>query len=177
MPTILTHAALPLVAAWGVGAPRRLALAAAMIALAPDLDVVGRAFGIPHQALLGHRGISHSLLFALLLALLAWTAMPRDRPGWSLAFLFAAAASHGLADMYTHGSKGIMLWWPLGEARYEWQFQPIEASGILARSITGGSLPGILLAELLWLVLPAFLLAALYRLAKRPYIDLRKGQS
>lgn len=177
MPTILTHAALPLIAAWGLRAPRRLALAAAIVALAPDLDVAGRAFAIPHQALLGHRGISHSLLFALLLALLAWTAIARERPRWSLAFLFAAAASHGLADMYTRGSKGIMLWWPLGEARYEWQFQPVEASGIFARSITGGSLPAILLAELLWLVLPAFLLAALYRLARRPYIDLRKGQS
>jgi inner membrane protein len=180
VPTIVTHAALPLIAAWGLGPaliPPRLALAAAFLAVAPDLDIIGRAFAVPHYALLGHRGISHSLLVAALLALLALPLLPRARPLSSAFFLFAAAASHGLADMFTHGSKGIMLWWPLSYARYGWELQPIEASGILARSITDGSLPGILLAELLWLVLPALLLVVLYRLGRRAYIDLAKGQS
>ena len=177
MPTILTHAALPLIAAWGLRAPPRLAIAGALVAVAPDLDVIGRAFAVPHFALLGHRGISHSLLVALALALLALPLLPRGRPRWSALFLFAAAASHGLADMFTHGSKGLMLWWPLSETRYGWQLQPIEASGVLARSITDGTLPRILLGELLWLVLPALLLVALYRLGRSPYIDLAKGQS
>ncbi|HET7708587.1 MAG TPA: metal-dependent hydrolase [Sphingomicrobium sp.] len=177
MPTILTHAALPLVAAWGLRLPRRLALAGALLAVAPDVDVIGRAFDVPHFDLLGHRGVSHSLLAALILALLAWPLIGRGRPFRSVLFLFAAAASHGLADMATHGSKGIMLWWPLSQARYEWRLQPIEASGILARSVTDGSLPGLLLAEFLWLVLPALLLVALYRLGRRSYIDLARGQS
>ena len=63
MPTILTHAALPLIAAWAAGpqhVPRKLALAGAIIAVIPDLDVAGRAFGISSESLLGHRGISHS---------------------------------------------------------------------------------------------------------------------
>ena len=178
MPTVLTHAALPLVAAWGSGPariPPRLALAGAVLALAPDLDVLGRAFAVPHYAMLGHRGISHSLLFALALACLAVPLMPAGRRLWAVLFLFAAAASHGLADMFTHGSKGIMLWWPLSDTRYGWPLQPIEASGILVRSIANGSLPGILLAELVWLVLPALLFAALYRLPHRPYIDLAEG--
>ena len=180
MPTVLTHAALPLIAAWGLGpvrVPPRLALAAIVVAVAPDLDVVGRGFGVPHFALLGHRGISHSLLVAAILALLALPWMSGARRLWSFAFLFGAAASHGLADMFTHGSKGIMLFWPLSDTRYGWPLQPVEASGILARSITDGSLDNILLAELQWLVLPALLLAALYRLVRRPYIDLARGQS
>jgi len=180
VPTILTHVALPLVAAWGLGRSRispRLAFAGALVAVAPDLDIVGRAFAVPHYALLGHRGISHSLLFAAALACLAVPFMPAGRRLWSGLFLFAAAASHGLGDMFTHGSKGIMLWWPLTEARFGWQLQPVEASGILGRSIADGSLPGILLSELLWLVLPALLLAVLYRRYRRSYIDLAKGQS
>ena len=49
MPTVLTHAALPLVAAWAVGPkriPPSLAVAGAIVAVLPDLDVAGRAFGI-----------------------------------------------------------------------------------------------------------------------------------
>lgn len=180
MPTILTHAALPLIVAWGLGpakVPPALALTAVAFAIAPDLDVIGGAFDVPHNGLLGHRGISHSLLAAALLALLALPWLPVGRRIWPALFLFAAAASHGLADMFTHGSKGILLFWPLSDTRYSWDYQPIEASGILGRSIADGSLGGILLAELWWLILPAMALAILYRLGRRPYIDLGKGQS
>ena len=157
--------------------PRRLAVAAAIVAIAPDLDIVGRAFAVPHYALLGHRGISHSLSVAALLALLALPLLPRNWPRWSTLFLFAAAASHGLADMFTHGSKGIMLWWPLGDARYGWQLQPIEASGVLARSITSGSLPHILIAEAVWLLGPALIVALIARRLLPPHIDLGKAQT
>ena len=77
MPTVLTHAALPLIAAWALGpkrVPPRLAVAGALLAVAPDLDVIGRAFDMPHTAPLGHRGISHSIIAAALLALLALAA-------------------------------------------------------------------------------------------------------
>lgn len=180
MPTILTHAALPLIAAWGLGSarvPRRLAFAGALLAVAPDFDVVGRLLDVPHDAILGHRGISHCLLFALAMALLAMPLMGRCRPAWTFAFLFAAGASHGLADMLTQGSKGIMLWWPLSEVRYDWAEQPIPASGVLARSITDGSLPYILWAELCWLLVPLLIVAAIVRWLLPPDIDLAKGQT
>lgn len=180
MPTILTHAALPLIAAWGLGPerlPRRVAIAGALVAIAPDLDVVGRLFDVPHTAPLGHRGISHSMLAALVLATLARFAVARERGMFTVVFLFLAAASHGLADMLTDGGKGIMLWWPLSDVRYAWVERPVEVSGILGRSITNGRLPHILWTELIWLVAPALLLAILVRFAATTHIDLDKGQS
>ena len=180
MPTILTHAALPLIAAWALGPKRvspRLAVTGALVAIAPDLDVIGRAFDIPHTAPLGHRGISHSLVAAALLALLATIGSARDRPLPSFAFLFAAAASHGLTDMLTDGGKGIMLWWPLSDVRFAWAERPVEVSGILGRSIVDGRLPAVLRSELVWLVAPALLLALLVRVLTTPHIDLDKGQS
>jgi inner membrane protein len=64
VPTIITHAALPLIAAWGVGKriPAGLALAGAGAAMLPDADVVGFLLGIPYDAPLGHRGASHSFI-------------------------------------------------------------------------------------------------------------------
>lgn len=179
MPTILTHAALPLIAAWGLGPgriPPKLAVAGALLAVAPDLDVIGRAFDIPHTAPLGHRGISHSIVAAALLALLGMV-VARDRPLQAFAFLFAAAASHGLTDMLTNGGKGIMLWWPLSDVRYAWPERPVEVSGILGRSITNGQLPAILWSELCWLIAPALILAGFVRLVMGHHIDLPKGQS
>jgi inner membrane protein len=180
MPTVLTHAALPLIAAWALGpkrVPPRLAAMGALLAIAPDLDVIGRAFDIPHTAPLGHRGVSHSLIAAALLAFIGMAARVRERPLISFAFLFAAASSHGLTDMLTDGGKGIMVWWPLTDVRYAWTERPVEVSGILGRSIANGRLPAILWSELLWLVGPALILAWLVRRMTAPHIDLHKGQS
>jgi inner membrane protein len=36
-----------------------------LCSLLPDVDVVGFAMGIPYEHLLGHRGLTHSLSFAV----------------------------------------------------------------------------------------------------------------
>ena len=180
MPTILTHAALPLIAAWALGperVPARVAVAGALLAVAPDLDVIGRAFDIPHTAPLGHRGISHSLIAAAVLALLGAALSVSYKRLQSFAFLFAAAASHGLTDMLTDGGKGILLWWPLSDVRYAWVERPVAVSGILGRSIADGRLLGILWSELRWLLAPMLVVALLVRSISTPHIDLDKGQS
>lgn len=35
-------------------------------AVLPDIDSIGFALGIPYGSLFGHRGLTHSLLFALI---------------------------------------------------------------------------------------------------------------
>jgi len=179
VPTILTHAALPLIAAWAAGPqriPRKLAVAAALVAVIPDLDVAGRAFGISPESLLGHRGISHSVGFAILIAMLAASAvkLPWQR---SLPFLFLCSLSHGLTDMLTDGGKGIALLWPLSDERMFAPFRPIEVSPILLRGFENGKLPLVLASELFWLIGPAILLAVLVRSLVPLHIDLDKGQS
>ena len=47
----------------------RLALVLVTLAVLPDLDVLGFHAGIPYEHTLGHRGLSHSLLFALVVGL------------------------------------------------------------------------------------------------------------
>ena len=179
MPTILTHAALPLIAAWGLGeqrVPRKLALAGAIIAILPDLDVAGRAFGISAESLLGHRGISHSAVIAALLAILSAAAVKLPVQT-SLAFLFLSALSHGLTDMLTDGGKGIALLWPMSDERLFAPVRPIEVSPILLRGFENGKLPLVLASELIWLIAPSILLAILVRSARPHHIDLDKGQS
>ena len=181
MPTILTHAALPLIAAWALGrkrVPPRLAFAGAAIALAPDLDVIGRAFGVSADSLLGHRGVSHSAVAVLATALIGSWWIGTRAPRWtSLAFLFLAGLSHGLTDMLTDGGKGIALLWPFSSDRLFAPVRPIEVSPILLRGFENGKLPLVLLSELQWLIGPAVIVALLVRLAVPPHIDLERTET
>jgi inner membrane protein len=70
-------------------------------------------YGIRYGDMLGHRGFSHSLLFALLLGMLAVFLFFRDVPKfskkwWALAaYFFVVTTSHGLLDAMTTGGLGI----------------------------------------------------------------------
>ncbi|QGL62330.1 metal-dependent hydrolase [Stenotrophomonas maltophilia] len=74
MPSIITHAAVPL-ALWCAAdrgrIPPRLLGAGVIAAMLPDADVLAFALHIPYADAFGHRGASHSLLFACVLAALA----------------------------------------------------------------------------------------------------------
>ncbi|MCB2188898.1 MAG: metal-dependent hydrolase [Deltaproteobacteria bacterium] len=82
------------------------------LAVAPDLDVVA-AMLWPHAVT--HRGPSHSLVAALLLALVA--ALPALRQGWpglarAWPAMFLVAAAHPLLDCLMAGGPGVPFFWP-----------------------------------------------------------------
>lgn len=87
MPSIITHAAVPL-ALWCAAdrgrIPAWLLAAGVVAAMLPDADVLAFALRIPYADAFGHRGASHSLLFACVLAVLAavWAFFGSGRP-WS----------------------------------------------------------------------------------------------
>ncbi|KFB98094.1 putative membrane-bound metal-dependent hydrolase [Trabulsiella guamensis ATCC 49490] len=67
MPTIITHAAVPLCLGLGLGTrviPPRLLLTGIALSMLPDADVLAFKFGIAYGNIFGHRGFTHSLLFA-----------------------------------------------------------------------------------------------------------------
>lgn len=166
MPTVLAHPAVLLVLAPAfrrAGIGPKLWLVGAACTVLPDLDTIGYFLGVPYASPLGHRGLSHSLLFAAALAA-ALTPMcrrlaPRARWPAIAAFLFLCTASHGLLDMLTNGGLGIALWAPLSEARLFFPARPIQVSPLgLARFLDGSAWP-VLLSELRWVWLPAVVAA------------------
>ena len=127
MATVLTHAALPVIArrlaAVPEGLQRRLAAVAAVCACLPDLDLLSYAFDVRTTDAWGHRGATHSLLAAAVLALVAaallFPSERRSRPRFLrvFAFLFLATAAHGLVDTLTTGEVGVALFSPLWNGR------------------------------------------------------------
>lgn len=169
MPTILGHAAVPLVVAYVAGSrtiPPRLLFAGVAAAMLPDADVALHFFiDAPWGSPWRHRGFTHSIAFALVVglagALLA--AGLRARPAMAFLFLAACTASHGLLDAMTSGGSRIPFLWPLTDQRWAAPWRPIEVSPIGLHALTSGRLPSVLRSELRWIWLPAVLLAVLLR--------------
>src|SRR5512143_2042139 len=123
MPTVFSHTAVPLAVGLGLGRsciPPRVLLAGVAVSVLPDLDTIGLRAGIPYEVMLGHRGATHSLVFAVGLALLGACACRVLRTGFGRAFWFLllAAVSHGVLDAFTTGGYGIAFLWPWSATRY-----------------------------------------------------------
>jgi inner membrane protein len=101
-------------------------------AVLPDLDVVAFSLGIPYHAPFGHRGASHSLMFAALCgALLALSVRSRQVSPARMGLIVAAVvATHGLLDTLTDGGLGVALLWPFSDARYFAPWRPIPVAPI-----------------------------------------------
>ncbi len=103
------------------------------LALAPDLDVLGVAAGLPDYTALGHRGFSHSLSFAVASALVlgAFSGLRGDATGRrrrmlaTFALTLLAVGSHGLLDAMTFTTRGVPVFWPFTEARVILPWRPI----------------------------------------------------
>jgi inner membrane protein len=158
------------VAALGIGAcfydrriPKRVWLIGAACAVIPDVDVVGFGFGVRYGVFLGHRGFTHSLVFAALLASAVVAIGFRHRvPGITQSsiwlYFFLATASHGLLDAMTDGGLGVAFFAPFDNHRYFLPWRPIRVSPIgVGRFFTDRGWE-VLKSEVVWIWLPALAL-------------------
>lgn len=170
MPSVISHPTVvlalgPAFARFGV--TPRLWLVGAVCTVVPDLDAIGYFLGVPYGSLFGHRGLSHSLSFALVLAFLAAPLCRRLNPRVSFSvaalFCFLCTASHGLLDALTNGGMGVALFAPFDTARYFFPWRPILVSPLgISRFVDGRGIP-VLLSELRWVVLPSVVLGLAIR--------------
>jgi inner membrane protein len=166
MPTIFTHAVVPIAAAIllsrkQVSAP--LIVAGIVASIAPDADVVAFQLGIEYAHELGHRGASHSVVFALLLGLIAMVFHRPLKTEKLLAFSFvsACAASHGFLDMFTNGGLGVAYYWPWSIERHFFAIRPIEVSPIGVSRFFSERGAKVILSELIWVWAPLLTLATI----------------
>ena len=142
--------------------------------LLPDVDVLGLALGIPYEHILGHRGFTHSIVFAMLVGVVVprW-AIPTlalgTRPYWVVAVYFCLVTlSHGFLDALTNGGLGIAFFAPFDSTRYFFPLRPIAVSPIGLSAFLSQEGMGVLLSELVWIGIPVGIWLLCLRVIRKP---------
>jgi len=97
---------------------RWLMLAAIFSTILPDVDVVGFRLGIPYESPLGHRGVTHSILFAVFWSLLLMCTLGKKHKLMWFLVIFLSTLSHALLDAITTGGEGVGFFIPFENSRY-----------------------------------------------------------
>ncbi|MDT7603820.1 MAG: inner membrane protein [Acidobacteriota bacterium] len=166
MPTIFSHA----VAAVAIGKtytreamPPKFWVWSVLCAVLPDADVIGFAFGVRYGDMLGHRGLTHSVAFALCLSFavvkLAFREVETSTRHWLalIAYFFVVTASHGVLDALTDGGLGVAFFAPFSARRYFFPWRPIEVSPIGLGFFSERGIE-VFASELMWVWLPSLAL-------------------
>jgi inner membrane protein len=130
-------------------------LAFALLAMLPDFDVLPVALGVSDQGLWGHRGLTHTPLFALAIGLLTTLIWGRRRAGvgrWRIGQAVALVVlSHCVLDALAQDGRGMMFFWPLSTARFHFLWRPIPDAprGLELFTVNGMRHLGIELVEFL----------------------------
>ncbi len=163
MPTFLGHVAASAAITSACASPgersRRLWIAAAICSVVPDADVVAFAVGIPYSHVLGHRGLSHSLVGALAIAGVATLAAfgPRAARVRDFLVLSLATASHGVLDAMTNGGLGVAFLAPFSNHRFFLPWRPILVSPIGVAEFASRRGLAVLWNELAWVWVPSLI--------------------
>lgn len=172
LPTIITHPAIPLSLAIGLGPAeisKRLLVCGVAASILPDLDVLAFRLGIPYAAEWGHRGFSHSLAFAAFVAVIGACLAKslRSTPKRVFGFLFLSAASHGILDALTNGGLGIAFLWPFSNERFFAPWHPIVVAPLsISRFLSDRGL-AVLWSEFIRVWLPCLSVAIIMMIVRR----------
>ncbi len=171
MATIFTHPIVALTLGRLTGMPPRTIGIGCLLSIVPDLDFVAfyTEYGDWHAV--GHRGLTHSLAFALGIALIATrllTPLRASMQGWwqTVAFLTVCTASHGMIDACTSGGAGIAFLWPLSNARFFFPWNPIQVSPIGLDFLTWEGVE-VLFSELRWVWTPCLAILGVHAMLVR----------
>lgn len=184
MPTVFTHALAG--AVLGQAAPQgssrwKVLTVLAALAVIPDLDVIAFSLGIPYGHFFGHRGFSHSIVFAGAMSFLTCLIFFREpsrlcfprRRLYLVAFL--ASVSHGLLDASTDAGLGVGLIMPFNNERIFFEFRPLRTSAINLFAFLHHRSLSVLQSEIVWVWIPLISITVLYQAGKYFYNGKDKG--
>ncbi|MBC5773870.1 metal-dependent hydrolase [Pontibacter sp. KCTC 32443] len=147
-------------------------LLGALCTILPDADVVMFKFGVPYEHLFGHRGFSHSLVFAVILGVIVTAVFYRSIKLISIQgivftlFFTICTASHTLLDALTNGGLGVAIFAPFDNTRYFLPWRPIQVSPIGVGNFFSEWGWRVIKSELLWVGFPSVVYIACVVLIK-----------
>ena len=131
-------------------------------AIIPDADVIGFNYGIKYASFWGHRGFTHSFVFAFLfgalITLLFYKKHFFSKKGMLfILFFFLCTASHSVLDAMTSGGKGVAFFSPFNDTRYFFPFRPIKVSPLGIMKFFSQRGLKVISSELTWIGIPSII--------------------
>ena len=136
----------------------------------PDFDVIAFKFGAPYLHPLGHRGFTHSILFAILWALVLMLTIGKKKKVIWFSVIFLSILSHGILDAMTSGGKGVGFFIPFNNDRFFFPFREIQVSPIGISKFFSEWGIKVLFSEFKYIFIPCiiiFIVRFLLKLGKR----------
>lgn len=141
-------------------------------AVLPDADVLGYFIGIPYGHALGHRGLTHSFSFALVLSLVVVTVWFGDVPATPpkrrllATHFFLVTASHGVLDAMTDGGLGVAFFAPFDDTRYFLPWRPVKVSPLEPHLFFTWYGVHVIMSEFVWICVPVAIAWSSVRLTR-----------
>jgi len=137
---------------------RLLLILAILSTILPDFDVITFNLGIPYSHPFGHRGFTHSILFAIIWALsLMWYFGKKDKIVW-FTVIFLSTISHGILDAMTSGGRGVGFFVPFNNERFFFPFRKIMVSPIGVEKFFSEWGLKVIISEFKYILIPCFLI-------------------
>jgi inner membrane protein len=125
-------------------------------AILPDLDVV--TFGkIPYTHPFGHRGFTHSIIFAIIWATILAFVFTKTKRKLFFIVIFLSTISHGVLDALTTGGKGVGFLIPFNNERFFFPWQVIKVSPIGISKFFSSRGVQVILSELKYIGIPCLI--------------------
>ena len=143
-----------------------LVVMATISAILPDLDVIGFHFGIHYESPLGHRGLTHSIVFAILWSLVLMFTLGKNHKALWFWVIFLSTLSHGLLDAMTSGGRGVGFFIPFNNERFFLPFRGIKVSPLGIENFFTEWGIQVIFSEFKYIFLPCFLIFGFKMLLK-----------
>ena len=134
-----------------------LLIAAIISSILPDLDVVTFYLGVPYEAPFGHRGFTHSILFAMLWAFLLMLTLGKKHKSLWFKVILLSTFSHGILDAMTTGGRGVGFLIPFNNDRFFFPLQKIVVSPLSVKSFFSDWGLQVIFSEIKYIILPCIL--------------------
>lgn len=133
-----------------------------LCAIIPDADVISFKLGISYEDFWGHRGFTHSIAFAILMAfLISLFSNNKNRPQNKMLFIFSyfflCTVSHCMLDALTNGGRGVAFFSPFANGRYFFPWRPIQVSPLGAENFFSEWGLEVIKSEIVWIGIPGTL--------------------
>jgi len=141
-----------------------LLLLAILSSVFPDLDVLTFNFGIPYSHPFGHRGFTHSIVFAIIWAVLLMFFFGKQNRVLWFVVIFFSTVFHGILDAMTTGGKGIGFFIPFNNERFFFPFRPIQVSPLGIEKFFSEWGIQVILSEVKYILIPCIIVLLILKL-------------